>query len=220
MMRPRLVAVAAAAVLAGPAAYLTLGRKRCLSWGATAAEVSRAMPGEDLLAYPDTLSTRAITIKAPPGAIWPWLVQMGPGRGGAYTYDWIENLFGLNMHSADEILPQFQDMKVGDVWQLGSSGPRLRVAVLDDERMMVLESEDGNWVWAFGLYFENGATRLISRNRIAAPGATAAQRLLTVLVMEPGSLVMERRMLIGLRDRAEATTRIAPSPRMPVAEAS
>ena len=145
---------------------------------------------------------------------------MGPGRGGAYTYDWIENLFGLNMHSADEILPQFQDMKVGDVWQLGSSGPRLRVAVLDDERMMVLESEDGNWVWAFGLYFENGATRLISRNRIAAPGATAAQRLLTVLVMEPGSLVMERRMLIGLRDRAEATTRIAPSPRMPVAEAS
>ena len=62
----------------------------------------------------DLATTRAITIKAPPDAIWPWLVQMGSGRGGAYTYDWIENLLGLNMHSADQILPQYQDLKIGD----------------------------------------------------------------------------------------------------------
>jgi len=110
----------AAAALVWPAAYMTLGRRRCLSWGANADEVSRMMPGDELLTDPEALSTRAITIDASPAAIWPWLVQMGPGRGGAYTYDWIENLLGLDMHSADEILPQFQDLKVGDVWRLGA----------------------------------------------------------------------------------------------------
>lgn len=92
-------------------------------------------------------STCAVCVAAPPGATWPWLVQMGPGRGGAYTYDWIENLFGLGMHSADEILPQFQDLKVGDAQLLGTRGPVLRVAVLEPERPMVLRSDDGNWVW-------------------------------------------------------------------------
>ncbi len=68
------------------------------------------------------MTTRAITIDAPPDAIWPWLVQMGSGRGGAYTYDWIENLLGLNMHSADEILPEFQDLKAGDELPMGPGG--------------------------------------------------------------------------------------------------
>jgi len=70
------------------------------------------MPGDDLLPDADLSSTRGITIDAPPSAVWPGLVQMGSGRGGAYTYDWIENLFGLGMHSADEILPQFQHLAV------------------------------------------------------------------------------------------------------------
>ncbi|MBF6235457.1 SRPBCC family protein, partial [Nocardia farcinica] len=83
-------------------------------WGATATEAAAPMPGDELLAAPDLMTTRAVTIAAEPAAIWPWLVQFGPGRGGAYTYDWIENLFGLNMHSADHILPQFQHVSVGD----------------------------------------------------------------------------------------------------------
>jgi hypothetical protein len=131
---------------------------------------------------------------------------MGPGRGGAYTYDWMENLFGLNMHSADEILPRFQDLKVGDVQQLGSKGPRLRVEVLETEQAMVLGSEDGNWVWAFGLYPEDLGTRLVSRNRISTPAASAFKAIVGVLVMEPGSLVMERKMLLGIRRRAETWT--------------
>jgi hypothetical protein len=206
-MTTRSILMATLAAVAGPAAYLVLGRKRCLTWGATAEEASRTMPGDNLLPDPDSLSTRAITINATPDAIWPWLVQMGPGRGGAYTYDWIENLFGLNMHSADEILQQYQDLKVGDVQQLGSSGPRLRVAVLETERAMVLRSEDGNWVWAFGLYPDNGSTRLVSRNRISTPNAL--QRIFGVLFMEPGSLVMERKMLLGIRRRADALARAA-----------
>lgn len=92
------------------ASYPLLWREWCLTWGATEEEARATLPGDDLLLQPDLLTSRAITVAAPPSRIWPWLVQMGSERGGAYTYDWIENLFGLNMHSADEILPQFQDL--------------------------------------------------------------------------------------------------------------
>ena len=128
---------------------------------------------------------------------------MGSGRGGAYTYDWIENLFGLGMHSADEILPQFQDVKVGDELQLGPNRPKLRVEVLDPERVFTVRFEDGAWVWIFALFPDDGATRLLSRNRIATPGASALTRLFNLLFMEPGSLVMERKMLLGIKERAE-----------------
>src|SRR5215213_2924628 len=162
---------AAAAVAA---AYSAPARRWYLTWGATPEEVDRAMPGDDLLPEPDLMSTRAITIAAPPAAIWPWLVQMGSGRGGAYTYDWVENLFGLGMHSADEILPQYQDLKAGDTLPLGSNGPRMRVAVLRAGHALVFASEDGNWTWAFGLRpLTENSTRLVSRNRIATPPSSA-----------------------------------------------
>jgi hypothetical protein len=195
---------AAAAAAAAVAAYPVLWRRWCLTWGATADEAAAQMPGDDLMPSPDLISTRAITVEAPPGAIWPWLVQMGSGRGGAYTYDWIENLSGLGMHSANEILPQFQDLKVGDVLPLGSQdAPRMRVEVVDRERALVVRSSDGNWVWVFGLYPEGKHTRLVSRNRIKMPGASAPARLGWAVVMEPGSLVMERKMLLGIKQRAE-----------------
>jgi hypothetical protein len=192
-------------VMAGVlATYLGLGRKPCLTWGATPEVITRTMPGDDLLSNPDFLSTRAITIDAPASSIWPWLVQMGSVEGGVYTYDWIENLFGLHMHGVDEILPQFQNRKVCDIEQLGKNGPRLRVDILDTERAMVLHSEDGNWVWAFCLYpVGSNRTTLVSRNRIATPAAGRPQRAFGVLVMEPGSLIMERKMLLGIKQRAE-----------------
>jgi hypothetical protein len=185
-------------------AYPVFLREWCLTWGATVDEADRAMPGDDLLAEPDILATRAVTVNAPAKAIWPWLVQMGSGRGGAYTYDWIENLLGLDMHSAQEILPEFQNLKVGDTNPLGSNGPRLRVEVLDPEHALVFRSEDGHWVWAFALYPSGAGTRLVSRNRIAAPHASTSTRLFNLLIMEPGSLIMERKMLLGIKQRAEA----------------
>ena len=131
--------VATAALAAGLGAYPVFFRRQCLTWGAPArrgveaAARRRPAPGADIVA------TRAITIDAPPAAIWPWLVQMGSGRGGAYTYDWIENLFGLDMHSADEILPQFQDLNVGDELPLGPEpARRMRVEVLEPERTFTL----------------------------------------------------------------------------------
>ena len=204
-----LVARTAVAAGLGSLAYPLFFRRRCLTWGARPDEVSRKLPGDELLAEPGIVSTRAVWVNAPASSIWPWLVQMGPGRGGAYTYDWIENLFGLGMHSADEILPQYQDLQVGDAQRLGKRGPLLRVAVLEAERSMVLRSADGNWVWAFSLVPEHGWTRLISRNRIATPGAPLPVRLLNLLVMEPGSLIMERKMLLGIKQRAEDLARRA-----------
>jgi hypothetical protein len=182
-------------------------RPWCLTWGATKDEAERTLPGDDLLTGPGIVSTRAVWVDAPPGSVWPWLVQMGPGRAGAYTYDWIENLFGLGMHSADVILPQYQHLKVGDTQRLGARGPLMRVAVLESERSVVLRSEDGNWVWAFSLMPVDAGTRLISRNRIAVPSAARLTRALYGYVMEPGSLIMERKMLLGIKQRAERLAR-------------
>ena len=114
------------------------------------------------------MSTRAITIDAPAAAVWPWLAQMGPApRGGAYTYDWIENLLGLDMHSADHVLPEFQHPKLGDSIGFGSN--RMRLELLDPRRVLAWRSEDGNWVWTFVLRERDGRTRLISRNRFRLP---------------------------------------------------
>jgi hypothetical protein len=193
-------AALASLVLAG---YPAVFRRRCLTWGARTDEVTGKLPGDDLLPDAGLVTTRAITIKAPPEAIWPWLVQMGSGRGGAYTYDWIENLFGLNMHSANEIMPRWQDLKAGEGIP-GGRGQTMRVEVLDPAAALVVRSEDHNWVWIFALVpEEDGSTRLISRNRIATAELPAAARPLYLYVMEPGSLVMERRMLLGIKERAE-----------------
>src|SRR5579875_662753 len=208
---PRRAGAAAAcglALAAGlEAATYRWWRDWCLALGAADDEAGGPLPGDDLLADPEIVSTRAVWVGAPPEAIWPWLVQMGPGRGGAYTYDWIENLFGLGMHSADKILPELQDLEVGDAQRLGARGPVLRVAGLEPRKSLVLRSDDGLWVWAFALVPAAAGTRLISRNRIARPGTSALSRTLYKYLykylMEPGSLIMERKMLLGIKRRAE-----------------
>ncbi|MDX6334776.1 MAG: hypothetical protein QOG05_2116 [Streptosporangiaceae bacterium] len=203
-VRGGLVAVGAVALAAAvEAVSYARWRPWCLTWGATGSEAAQAVPGDELLADAGIVSTRAVSVDAPPSSIWPWLVQMGPGRGGAYTYDWAENLMGLGMHSADEILPQYQDLKVGDAQRLGARGPVLRVAELEPERSLVFRSDDGNWVWAFSVVPNGTGSRLISRNRIATADASPLARALNTYLMEPGSLIMERKMLLSIKQRAE-----------------
>jgi hypothetical protein len=180
-------------------AVYPLLRRPILTWGATSEEAASRLPGDELLEDADGVSTRAITIDAPAGSVWPWLAQMGPSpRGGAYTYDWIENLLGLNMHSADRVLPQFQHPEVGDTIALGAN--RMRLEQVEPWRVVAWRSEDGNWVWSFVLLERDGTTRLISRNRFRLP--TIAARI-GMLPMEPASLLMERKMLRGIKERAE-----------------
>jgi hypothetical protein len=189
----------ASLVVVGCVAYAAFGRRAVLNWGATEAEASSRLPGDELLERADGTSTRAIDVDAPPAAVWPWLAQMGPApRGGAYTYDWIENLLGLNIHTVDRILPDFQHPQVGDEINFGSN--RMRLERVEPERVLAWRSWDGSWVWTFLLTEDSGGTRLISRNcfRLAGRGARIA-----MLAMEPASLVMERKMLSGIKQRAE-----------------
>ena len=195
--------------------YRILLYERVRDWGARPDEVARRLPGDDLLADAAMVSTRAITIDAPASAIWPWLIQMGPGRAGAYTYDWIENLFGLDMHSADEIVPRWQSMQVGDAWRLGKD-QALRAEIVEPGQALVVRSQDGGWVWAFVLAPEGEATRLLSRNRMVVKGGALAHLAMTYL-MVPGSLVMERKMLLGIRNRAEKLAREHPEGERPIA---
>jgi hypothetical protein len=172
-------------------------RQPILNWGATKAEVMSCLPGDELLEDADGVSTRAIEIDAPAADVWPWLAQMGPApRGGAYTYDWIENLLGLDMHSADRVLPQFQAPQIGDTIGFGTN--RMRLERLDRDHALAWRSEDGNWVWKFVLDEHDGRTRLISRNRFRLP--TLVTRI-GMMPMEPASLVMERKMLLGIKRR-------------------
>ena len=155
--------------------YQLLLRRPILNWGATDAEAHARLPGDELLEEADGIATRAITIDAPASAVWPWIAQMGPApRGGAYTYDWIENLLGLDMHSSDRVLPDYQHPQVGDT--LGYGKNRMRFERVEPERVLATRSEDGNWVWSFVLDEQNGRTRLISRNRFRLPSLTAKDR--------------------------------------------
>jgi len=194
--RGRTVALASVGMIA---ALYPLLRRPILTWGATSQEATSRLPGDELLEDADGVSTRAITINAPAASVWPWLAQMGPSpRGGAYTYDWMENLLGLDMHSAESVLPEYQHPDVGDTIGLGSN--RMRLERVEPEHVLAWRSEDGNWIWTFVLEEHDGTTRLISRNRFRLP--TLAARI-GMLPMEPGSLLMERKMLGGIKERAE-----------------
>jgi hypothetical protein len=189
----------AGSIAAAALVYRSLLRHRIMNWGATDAEVDARLPGDELLEHADGVATRAITVDAAASAVWPWIAQMGPlPRGGAYTYDWIENLLGLDMHSADRVLPDFQHPQVGDT--LGYGKNRMRFERVEPRRVLATRSEDGNWVWSFVLEEQDGKTRLISRNRFRLPSLTAR---IGMLPMEPASLVMERKMLHGIKQRAE-----------------
>jgi hypothetical protein len=193
------IARAALVLAAVGVLYERLLRKPILNWGATAEETQARLPGDELLEDADGVATRAIMVDAPASAVWPWIAQMGPHpRGGAYTYDWIENLLGLNMHSAAEVLPEYQHPAVGDGFGYGAN--RMSFRIVEPEHALATQSADGNWVWTFVLHEQDGKTRLISRNRFRLP---KLKDRIGMIPMEPGSLVMERKMLRGIKQRAE-----------------
>lgn len=192
-----------------------------LRWGATEAEVQQTLPGDDLVPQPKLNATHAITIRAPAAEIWPWLVQMGQGRGGFYSYDWIENLMGLNIHSADRIIPEFQRLEVGDILSLAPGfGPA--VAAIEPGRALVLHGDTrtgstaapvmkpGDYLnvsWVFFLnQADEGITRLIERFRLDY-NPSLQTTLFDRIILEPGSFLMERKMLLGIKERVEAAPR-------------
>ena len=166
------------------------------------------MPGDRLVTLPSYETTLGVTIDATPADIWPWLVQMGYRRGGLYSYDWLDRLFGyLDAPSAERILPQWQQLVVGDEIPLGRAGG-FPVKAIEPFRTLVLGGyrEDVEWSWELALAPDRrGGSRLISRNRVWIPPGIRSR--LIMLFIEPAAFVMTRKILLGIKRRAEGFTR-------------
>lgn len=192
-------------------------------WGATPAEVGATMPGDELVPAPKMTSTRAITINARPETVWAWLIQIGQGRGGFYSYDALENLLRCDIHSAEAIMPELQELREGDLILLAPArAPCYRVAALQAPHFLILAGADPKtravqpvpagpdelattWQWTLRSARGGLDARLVARQRYSYP---RRQALLWHLV-EPLDFVMERRMLAGIKARAEAGARPA-----------
>lgn len=199
-----------AVALAGFGAAVAVARRRFLRWGATDEELAIPLPGDDLEPHTDLTATRAVTIGAPGDDVWPWIAQMGQGRGGFYSHAVLENLAGCNIRNADRIVPGWQSLEVGAEVKLHPE-VALTVAAADPGRALVLRG--GVWpgrtpppydfTWAFVLRDEpGGKTRLVVRERYAY---TRWWARLLVEPVELVSFVMSRRMMRGIRERAERT---------------
>ena len=192
-------------------AYVTVVRPRQMTWGATPVEVSRQLPGDDLVSRPTFNATRAISIAAPPEAVWPWLVQVGCGRAGWYSNDLLDN---LGRPSAREILPELQSLEVGQWVPMAPTPPSpttaLRVDGFEIDRWLLWCKPDSTWSWTF-TRLDAGRTRLVTRVHAAYDWTKPTTALLGVVLMEFGDFAMMRRMLLGIRERAESTS--GPCPR-------
>ena len=207
-MRRRAAAAGAAVIGTAVAAYILLVRRWQLRWGATDEECDAALPGDDLIANPDLVATRAITVPAAAEQVWPWIAQLGQGQGGFYSYDALENLVGCDIHSADQIVPEWQTITIGGQVKLHPE-VGLDVAVVEQGRALVLRggvpmgtaSPPYDFTWAFVLQEQpDGTTRLLVRERYAYTQRWAPLLVEPVAVV---SFVMSHKMLCGIRDRAE-----------------
>jgi len=181
---------------------------RNLGWGATEAETKRPMPGDDEGKRPMSVSTNAVTTRARAADIWPWLVQMGYRRGGMYSYDRIDRLLGiLDRPSANRIIPEFQHLEVGDVIPMGKPPSWPVKAIEPNKSLLIVIREPGVEVtWCFMLdEIDERQTRLVLR--IKSRLAMTPMLLLSLPIMYAGQYLMIRKMLLGIKQRAEALAR-------------
>jgi hypothetical protein len=184
-----------------------------LRWGATDEELNMALPGDELVPDANLTATRAVTVETGTDGVWPWIAQLGQGRGGFYSYDFLENLVGLDIHSAERIVPEWQGIDVGDEVKFHPEGG-MTAAVVEPGRALVLRggmpgTPPFDFAWAFVVREQpDGTTRLVVRERYRY------LRWWAPLVVEPVefiSLVMSRRMLRGIKERAERAVLVTPT---------
>lgn len=185
---------------AAVAAYAGIFHPWQRRWGATRSEARRSMPGDDDVPDPTFATTRAVTIEARPEDVWPWLVQMGAGRGGFYTHTSVQRLLGQEIENAERVHPELQSLKVGDTIPLGN-GHAWEVREIEPDWLLLLAAEDATW--CFELHpLDDERTRLVCRWRARVPRSPSG--FLQAAVLDPGVFLMERKMLLGIKERAEA----------------
>lgn len=203
-----LVLAVGGAGIAAMAGYWLWLRPRHQRWGATDMEVSRVMAGDDLVPQAAHVTTRAVTIDARPEDVWAWLVQMGYGRAGMYSYDWVDRAMGiLDEESSRRILPEHQHLAVGDVIPMGS-GPSWPVTAVEPNRSLVLHIQQPgvDITWSYLLEeLGRGRTRLVLRIRTWLPLTPQLAPLMAL--MDPGEFLMVRKHLLGIKERAEGLSR-------------
>jgi hypothetical protein len=197
-------------VVASAAAALAAVRRASLRWGTDGDETTRSLPGDDILPTADLQATRAISIDAPRADVWPWVAQIGQNRAGFYSYDWMENLVGCDIHSADVLMPEVRVQGVGDAVNLHPQVPLDVVAFVDGDHLVLrggvgpdgrAEGAPYDFTWAFVVVdAPDGTTRLLVRERYGYREPWAAA---LVEPVELVSFLMSQRMLRGIRDRAE-----------------
>ncbi|RIK34632.1 MAG: hypothetical protein DCC55_32800 [Chloroflexi bacterium] len=173
-----------------------------MRWGATTAEAAMPLAGDRFIPSNAVVSTRAITIHAPADRVWRWMVQLGQGRGGFYSYSWLENLFAADMHNVNETLPELQQLQVGDRLALMRGGEQSPVTstvvtVLEPERTLVLGE---GWTLAL-VAVDAQTTRLIVRYPWVVD--SPANALYYYPIFEPAHFLMESGMMLGIKARAE-----------------
>ncbi len=195
--RPAARRLACALTVVGVAAPLVdhlVVRPWLRGWGATAEERTRPMPGDPPDSTPLFTTTRGVTIEAPAEEVWRWLVQIGQDRGGFYSYDWLENLAGCHLHSAEEVREEWQHRGAGDPLRI-FDGYSTELLEVDPPHALVI----ANW----GAYviepIDDGRCRLLARSHADRDAGGAAY----LLAIELPHAIMERRMMLGLKERAE-----------------
>jgi len=198
-----------AGLAAAGASYLLWIRPWLLTWGAAADERWKTLPGDQFIPEPDASATRAITIDAPPDRVWPWLAQIGQGRGGFYSYAWLENMAGCQIVNAQKVHAEWQEVKVGDQVLLHPNFPAIPVALVDPNHALVLggkgipEKGIPPVTWSFVIETApRHATRLIVRWRVRTTGSVS-DALMYKYMLEPIHFIMERKMMLGIKARAE-----------------
>jgi hypothetical protein len=188
--------------------YARVVRPWMLRWGATLEEVNRPLPGDEVIPDPAMSTTHAILIRAPREVVWQWLIQIGQGRGGFYSYESLENLIGLDIHNTDEIHPELQNPQVGGIIPFWKEGG-IPILKIEPPQLLVLggsfaPDQPAGGSWVFQLQSPDPEiTRLIVRTKVAGFPPVWLSTFLYRILLEPAQFIMERGMLLGIKKRAE-----------------
>lgn len=206
---------AALSTAAACGVYALSLRPRHLRWGASDAEIAQRWPGDELVPRPGSRAVRAVTVNVAPERVWPWIMQVGRERGGFYSYTWLENLIGADIHNVDRLIPGLPERRPGETVWMGprekfKGMARMVVATLIPRRAMVLvpppdaerivKEGTASGVWSFVLDPVGPET-----TRFLMVSLTADPRLIDFVFWEPAHFVMERKMMLTIKRLAETS---------------